>query len=233
MGQVGAERCRSSSHTAREVCGLLVRNRGLQLGQGDREGAPLPRGQHERLVRALPLGSQAYYLDRITDAKLRNGLLGVATTRRSVRRSGTFRRPARGRRRRLHCGRSNTLFEHQAPQTVQALWDRLPIVDRTIQARWSGDAWRTEGNYELLTRDREVENKAGRLSAGEVIYYPGYNSGLLKIAFAYGNAQWLAPFMVPLPVSLIGKINTNLDAFVERCQSIIFEGPLEVEITRL
>jgi hypothetical protein len=125
-----------------------------------------------------------------------------------------------------------TLFEKQAPKTVQALWDRLPIVDRTIQARWSGDAWRTERNYELLTRDHTVENEAGRLSAGEVIYYPGYKSGLLKIAIAYGDAQWLAPFMVPLAVSLIGKIDTNLDAFVERCQKIIFEGPLEVEITR-
>jgi hypothetical protein len=125
-----------------------------------------------------------------------------------------------------------TLFEEQAPKTVQALWDRLPIVDRTIQARWSGDAWRTDGNYELLTRDHAVENEADRLTAGDVIYYPGYKSGLLKIAMAYGNAQWLAPFMVPLPVSLIGKIDTNLDAFVERCQRIIFEGPLETEISR-
>jgi hypothetical protein len=125
-----------------------------------------------------------------------------------------------------------TLFEQQAPKTIQAFWERLPIVDRTIQARWSGDAWRTDGNYELLSREHAVENEAARLSAGDIIYYPGYKSGLLKIAIAYGNAQWLAPFMVPLPVSLIGKIDTNLDAFVERCQRIIFEGPLSVEITR-
>ena len=125
------------------------------------------------------------------------------------------------------------LFEDKAPRTVRALWERLPIRDRTIQARWSGDAWRTEGNYELLSPDAEVENPAGRLAAGDIIYYPGYNSGLLKIAIAYGQAQWLAPFMVPLPVTSLGKIDTNLDAFVERCQRIIFEGPLNVEITRL
>lgn len=125
------------------------------------------------------------------------------------------------------------LFEDLAPRTVAALWDRLPISDRTIQARWSGDAWRTEGNYELLTPDDPVENRADRLSAGDLIYYPGYKSKLLKIAVAYGPAQWLAPFMSPLPVSLIGRIDVNLDAFVQRCQRIIFEGPLDVRIERI
>src|ERR1700730_12895190 len=33
------------------------------------------------------------------------------------------------------------LFEDKAPQTVAALWSRLPILDRTIHTRWSGDAW--------------------------------------------------------------------------------------------
>jgi hypothetical protein len=125
------------------------------------------------------------------------------------------------------------LLEDAAPRTVQSLWDKLPITDRTIQARWSGDAWRTEGNYELLTQQDEIENPAGRLSAGDIIYYPGYKSGLLKIAIAYGQSQWLAPFMVPVPVTYLGKLDTNVDAFVARCQRIIFEGPLEVEITRL
>src|SRR5919198_5080767 len=83
------------------------------------------------------------------------------------------------------------LLEDAAPRTVRALWDRLPIKDRTIQARWSGDAWRTEGNYELLDKDAPVENPAGRLSAGDIIYYPGYNSGLLKGAIAHGPAPWV------------------------------------------
>jgi len=124
------------------------------------------------------------------------------------------------------------LFEEQAPKTVQALWERLPIRDRTIQARWSGDAWRTEENYELLNKDAPVENPAGRLSAGDIIYYPGYRSGLLKVAIAYGQAQWLAPFMVPLDVTYLGRLDTNVDAFVQRSQRIIFDGPLHVEISR-
>lgn len=126
-----------------------------------------------------------------------------------------------------------SLFEDKAPKTVNALWDALPIFDRTIQTRWSGDAWRTEKNYELQPEDAPVENVAGRLSAGDIIYYPGFRGGNIKVGVAYGKAQWLNPFMEPIDVALIGKIDTNLDAFVERCSRIIFEGPLDVEITRL
>ena len=126
------------------------------------------------------------------------------------------------------------LFEDQAPKTVAALWDRLPLLnERTIQVRWSGDAWRTVGDYELLTKDDEIENRIERLGAGDVAYYPGYHSGNFKICFAYGKAQWLAPFMVPLAVSRIGKIDVNLDAFVAASQRIIFDGPLDVEVTRI
>src|SRR5439155_23571443 len=58
------------------------------------------------------------------------------------------------------------LYEEKAPKTVASLWSALPIRDRTIQVRWSGEAWRTENNYELLPADAPVENAAGRLEAG-------------------------------------------------------------------
>ena len=123
------------------------------------------------------------------------------------------------------------LFEDKAPKTVAALWDTLPIRDRTIQTRWSGDAWRTEQNYELQPKGAPVENIADRLGPGDIIYYPGTTN--IKVGFAYGKAKWLNPFMEPIDVAHIGKIDTNLDAFVERCGRIIFEGPLTVEITRI
>lgn len=126
-----------------------------------------------------------------------------------------------------------TLYEEAAPRTVAAFLQKLPIVDRTIQTRWSGDAWRTEGNYELLNEKAEIENVAERLSAGDVIYYPGYRAGLLKIGMAYGDAKWLAPFMEPLNVSVIGKVDESLDELVAVCSRIIFEGPLPVRISAL
>jgi hypothetical protein len=137
---------------------------------------------------------------------------------------------------RVHVGgvtAEGNLFDDKAPRTVAALWSMLPIRDRTIQTRWSGDAWRTENNYELQPAGAPVENVAGRLEAGDIIYYPGYQSNLIKIGFAYGRAQWLAPFMVPIDVALIGKLDTGLDEFVARCSRIIFEGPLEVDLTRV
>ncbi len=39
--------------------------------------------------------------------------------------------------------------------------------------------------------------------------------------------------MVPIDVALIGKIDTGLEEFVKRCERIIFEGPLDVEISRI
>ena len=124
-----------------------------------------------------------------------------------------------------------TLYDEKASKTTAALWERLPIHDRTIQVHWSGDAWRTEKNHELQPKGAPVENVAGRLGAGDIIYFPGGTN--IKIGFAYGKAQWLNPFMEPLDVAHIGKIDTNLDAFVKCCEHIMFEGPLSVEITRI
>jgi hypothetical protein len=123
------------------------------------------------------------------------------------------------------------LFSDAAPLTTKALLDALPMVDRTIQVRWSGDAWRTEGNYELRPDGSPVENVAGRLSAGDIIYFPGWRAHNIKVGIAYGPAQWLDPFMVPVEVCHLGRIVEGLDGFVEVCQRIIFDGPLPVEIT--
>jgi hypothetical protein len=123
------------------------------------------------------------------------------------------------------------LLLDRAPLTAQALLGALPIVDRTIQVRWSGDAWRTEGNYQLRPEGAPVENVAARLQAGDIIYFPGYPSGNIKVGIAYGQAQWLAPFMVPVDVCHLGRITEGLDEFVAVCKRIIFDGPLSVEMS--
>jgi hypothetical protein len=126
---------------------------------------------------------------------------------------------------------SGELLDELAPLTTAALCDALPITDRTIQVRWSGDAWRTEQNYELRPADAEVENIAGRLEAGDIIYYPNYETGNVKIGFAYGPAEWLMPFRVPVNVCRIGRVTEGLDEFVAVCQRIIFDGPVRVSIS--
>jgi hypothetical protein len=123
------------------------------------------------------------------------------------------------------------LFDELAPLTTAAFRNALPITDRTIQVRWSGDAWRTEKNYELRPAGSEVENLAGRLEAGDIIYYPNYKSGNVKIGFAYGPAEWLMPFRVPVDVCRVGRLTSGVDEFVAVCQRIIFDGPVPITIT--
>lgn len=124
------------------------------------------------------------------------------------------------------------LFEEKAPQTTAGLWDTLPLSERTIQTRWSGDAWRTEREHKLTSAAVGVENVADKLRAGDIIYFPTYEHERYKIGIAYGNARWLNPFCVPLDVAHIGRVDTGLDEFVRRCERIIFDGPLNVTIER-
>jgi hypothetical protein len=125
------------------------------------------------------------------------------------------------------------LDEQAAPATVAALWDTLPIVDRAIQARWSGNAWRTEKNYELLPKDAPIENITERLVAGDVIYYPNYEIGLIKIAVCYGQAQWLGPYMLPRKVAKIGTVDAGLDELIAASKRLIYDGAATFELSRL
>lgn len=125
------------------------------------------------------------------------------------------------------------LFEEKAPQTVAALWKTLPFVDRTIHVAWSGAAFRTEQNYELVPEGTPVENPRNDLERGDIIFYPGHRVRLLKVGFCYGEAHWLAPFGEKIDVSLIGKIDTNLAEFERVSQRILADGPLTFWVSRI
>ncbi|SRR5688572_22518406 len=121
------------------------------------------------------------------------------------------------------------LLEDEAPVTVAALWDILPIEDRTIQVRWSGNAWRTDKDYPIVADSPTVENRAERLQGGDLIYYPR----LGKIGLAYDEAKWLSPKQEARNVTLVGRVDTNREAFLERNNQLIFEGPFDISITRI
>lgn len=123
------------------------------------------------------------------------------------------------------------LFDDAAPKTVAALRAALPISDRTIQTRWSGNAWRTETAYTLQASNAKVENVPERLDPGDIIFYSSHASGSGELGVAYGEAQWLAPFRQPVNVCKVGRIVEGVDEFVAACSRIIFDGPLDVEIT--
>src|SRR5579875_2286293 len=95
------------------------------------------------------------------------------------------------------------LLEDQAPRTCQLVWDLLPIEDRTVHVKWSGNGWRTWGDYPLdVPEGPGLENPAGHLRAGDILYYPA----MRKICVAYGDAEWLAPHGKREEVTLFARI---------------------------
>lgn len=119
------------------------------------------------------------------------------------------------------------LWDEDAPKTVAAIVEHLPIDDRTIHVRWSGAAWRTEKNYPLNIG--AIENKTTWLEPGDIIYYDDPRYNLYKIAFAYGTSQWRDD-KGELYVARIGRITENLEAFIKASEQILFEGPKRVTI---
>jgi hypothetical protein len=121
------------------------------------------------------------------------------------------------------------LLDDKAPRTCGKIWDLLPVEDRTIQVRWSGSAWRTEGNYPLALG--EVENPVTVLQAGDLIYYDEPRLDLFKIGVAYGRAAW-RDFAGDIAVAHVGRLSGDLAGFTKVCERIIFEGPKRVRIRR-
>ncbi len=122
------------------------------------------------------------------------------------------------------------LFEDRALDTVSALWEQLPFVDRTYHVANSGQAWRTSAQHGLVPSSHPVENLADRLSAGDIIYH--YRGGNHVIGFCYGKARWYLPGAKPLDVALIGKIDKNLAEFVRVSSRILYDGNLTVWCSR-
>jgi hypothetical protein len=123
-----------------------------------------------------------------------------------------------------------TLLEDKAPITCQAVWALLPIDDRTVHVKWSGNAWRTWGDYPIDIPANPVENPGHILEAGDLVYYPGMH----KICVAYGDAEWLSPHCERLDVTVFGKIDpAQTDRLKQVSESVWLEGAKPVRFTRL
>ena len=119
------------------------------------------------------------------------------------------------------------LLDADAPRTAAALWDVLPVADRAVQVKWSGDAWRTEGDHDIGIAD--VENGGHVLAAGDFIFYPR----MKKIGLAYGRAEWRHPDpSFTLHVSRIGKVTGNLDGLIRASERVWMEGAQPLRLRR-
>lgn len=67
------------------------------------------------------------------------------------------------------------LLEEEAPESVAALLDLLPIESELLHVRWSGYAtWVNIDEHELLELPRE--NHTVYPSRGDILLYPGYRN---------------------------------------------------------
>ena len=109
------------------------------------------------------------------------------------------------------------LLDDLAPKTCQAVWEMLPIEDKTYAVRWSGNAWRSDKDFALPD---EIENRPVFLEAGDIAFYPR----LQKICFAYDKAQWRGPDMEIRDLTLFGKVDQGLKELVEASDRAHVEG---------
>ena len=120
------------------------------------------------------------------------------------------------------------LLDQAAPHTTAALWAALPVSDRAVQVKWSGDAWRTEGDHDIGIT--EIEHEGHVLAAGDLLYYPR----MKKVGLAYGRAEWRHPDLtIVLRVSVIGKVTTNLEGLIAAGQRVWMEGAQPLRLSRL
>ncbi len=118
------------------------------------------------------------------------------------------------------------LLEDKAPETCKALWDKLPIETRTIHSFGSGQAWRTEGNYELRKAGDPIENVGQDMQPGDIMYHDSRGMGNYKVCFGYGKARWA------MPACHFARIDKNLEGFIAASRRILYQGPLTLSIRR-
>ena len=79
------------------------------------------------------------------------------------------------------------LEEENAPKTCAAFIKMLPINEKVIHVRWSGEAfWIPYGDQNA---NIPYENATSHPSKGEVLFYPGGISEM-EIIFAYGACSF-------------------------------------------
>jgi hypothetical protein len=120
------------------------------------------------------------------------------------------------------------LEEDNAPKSVAALRNLLPLESRLVQARWSGEAGWIPLGWEL---DLGVgpENANSYPAPGELLLYPGGLSEV-EILFPYG-ATCFASKMGQLAGNHVATIVEGNEQLAELGHRVLWEGaqPARVE----
>jgi len=118
------------------------------------------------------------------------------------------------------------LEEEKAPQTVAGLRRMLPLEDRLVQARWSGEsAWIPFGDLDVSIGP---ENANSYPAAGELLLYPGGLSET-EILFPYG-ATCFASKMGQLAGNHFATIVEGNENLAELGRLVLYEGAQDIRL---
>jgi hypothetical protein len=119
------------------------------------------------------------------------------------------------------------LEEEKAPNTVAALRGLLPLENKLVQARWSGEAAWVPLGWELEL-GIGAENATSYPGPGELLLYPGGLSEV-EILFPYG-ATLFASKMGQLAGNHFATIEAGRERLPELGNAVLWDGALDLRI---
>ncbi|MEO8246999.1 MAG: DUF3830 family protein [Chloroflexota bacterium] len=118
-------------------------------------------------------------------------------------------------------------WEDAAPRTREALRTWLPMRERLIHCRWSGEStWIPFGDRRP---DVGYENQTAHPSPGQLLIYTGELSEC-EILFPYGACAFSSK-MGPLAGNHFATITSGADQLAGMGRRVLWEGAQEVEIS--
>ncbi|GAA6394130.1 DUF3830 family protein [Clostridiales bacterium] len=119
------------------------------------------------------------------------------------------------------------LEEEKAPRTCAIFKKMLPIEDRLIHVRWSGEGmWIPMGDTRWEGLD--YENHTSYPSKGELLIYPGGISEM-EMILAYGGVSF-ASKVGQLAGNHVLTITEGLDQLYELGRKTLYEGAQNIRI---
>ena len=119
------------------------------------------------------------------------------------------------------------LEEEKAPRTCASFKKMLPIEDRLIHVRWSGEGmWIPMGDTRWEGLD--FENHTSYPSKGELLIYPGGISEM-EMILAYGGVSF-ASKVGQLAGNHVLTITEGLDQLYELGRKTLYEGAQNIRI---
>lgn len=121
------------------------------------------------------------------------------------------------------------LHTDKAPETCRLLLEKMPIIGKAIQARWSGEAaWLQMDSYMI---EAPQENATSYPGPGQLLYYPGGVSEK-EILIPYGSACFASKFGL-LPGNHFATVVEGVEQLEKMGDNVLWMGAQSIKIEKL